>query len=113
MIKLRSTPVSFTILSLIAMTALVMTTSPATNILYSVVFFLLAYIFLISLGYLIGSLGGHLLSAKAKRRLKIIAAFIVITAMFQSTKSLNWISALTLLILALGFLFYSDRRGIG
>ena len=113
LIRFRSAPVIFFLLSLAAIIILVAATSPVTNILFSVVFFLISLILLINLGYLIGGLSGRSLSLKTKRRIKIVAAFIVITAMFQSSQSLNWISALTLLILAAGFLFYSDRRGAG
>lgn len=110
LLRLRLTPLTLVLFSLLAIVLLVTTTSPNTHILLSISFFLLTYIFLISLGYFLLGLMTKGVSVKNRRRVQIGSAFVVIAMMFQTTSSLNLISALTLLILGIGFLFYSDKR---
>lgn len=96
--------------SLISIIVLVSVTSPADKIGYTMIFFLLMLVFLISAGYLlIGRLRGSV-SPKNRYRLFIVCISVVILLMFRSAQSLGWIDGLVLALVAGGLLFYSSRR---
>ncbi|OGL35933.1 hypothetical protein A3F65_02990 [Candidatus Saccharibacteria bacterium RIFCSPHIGHO2_12_FULL_47_16b] len=113
MIRLRATPSFFSLISLIGLVVLITATSPSDNILFSLFFFLLSFVLAVNLAHLIAGIFRQAsLSVKARRRIRITAAILVIAMMFQATRSLNWISGSILLIITLGLLFYSDRRSV-
>lgn len=96
--------------SLGAIILLVSLTSPASNILMGLIFFILALIFLISLSYLLLGLGGRKIGRRGKLTAVVISVFVILGLMFMSVQSLNWATGLTLVLLAFGMLFYTSRR---
>lgn len=108
--KLRSWSSFLVTVSGISLVALLTLTDPSSNILYSIFFFLLAFIFLLNLSYFFTKFLPGSLSNKVRRRIIIVASFIIISLMFSSVGSLNWASALSLILIGTGLSFYWDRR---
>ncbi len=99
-----------TIISLAGLVAVMLSTNPIEKIIYAVLFFGLALIFLISAGHLIVRL--QLGDVNTKNRYRIIAISLIILTllMFRSAQSLNWVDAVILILISFGLVFYVSRR---
>ena len=93
----------------IVLALLTMLSNPLKNASWSLLFFILLLLFLISLGKLILYLHGNDFGPKARRRLVIICLFMVVALMFSSLQALNWVDGLVLLLIGFGAVFYSSR----
>ena len=89
---------------------MVLLTSPVKNVAVAVPFFALLMLFLASLMHLFLYLRYGDVGTKARGRILIISVFLVLTLMFKSAQSLNWVDAFIILLVLGGFLFYSSRR---
>ncbi|MBX4197292.1 hypothetical protein KW801_01900 [Candidatus Saccharibacteria bacterium] len=98
-------------LSLLGLAVLMASTNPIDKIIYAVVFFVLALVFLISFGYWV--VGAQLGEVSPKNRYRIVAVSLIILTllMFRSAQSLNWVDALILVLISFGLVFYISRRG--
>lgn len=96
--------------SLVGIAVLMMTTSPVDNIIYAAVFFALALIFLISLGYFMVRLQTGEVTPKSKYRIVAISLVLLILLMFRSAQSLTWVDGLILILIGFGLAFYISRR---
>jgi len=90
---------------------LMATTNPTDKIVYAVVFFALALIFLISFGHLMVRLQLGEVSIKNRYRIVAVSLIILTIMMFRSANSLNWVDALILILISFGLVFYISRRG--
>lgn len=103
-------PAIFMAGSFLVLALLMMLTSPVKNIAFAAAFFLLLLVFLVSTGYLVVRLQFGAVRPRARYRIFIVSSFILVIIMFRSAQSLSWVDVLTLVLIAGGLLFYSDRR---
>lgn len=96
--------------SFIVIAALMMTTSPVDNIIYTAFFFGLALVFLISLGYFMVRLQTGEVTPKNKYRIVAISLVLLVLLMFRSAQSLSWVDGLILTLIGFGLAFYISRR---
>ena len=96
--------------SIAAMILLMLLTSPVKKIFYAIIFFAILFIALMSFGYLIVRAWGGKTNAKNRYRIIVISLFIIISLMFKSAQSFNWVDALIVILVAFGLLFYGGRR---
>lgn len=98
------------LLSFVGVVAIMMTTNPFDKIIYAVVFFVLAMVFMVSLGFWLVRL--QLGEVSSKNRYRVVALSLVILAllMFRSAQSLSWVDAVILLLITFGMGFYISRR---
>src|SRR5689334_7394290 len=89
---------------------LMLLTSPVNKIAYAVVFFGLLFMALICLGYVVVRVWGAETNARNRYRIVVISLFIIISLMFRSAQSFNWVDALIVVLVAFGLLFYGGRR---
>lgn len=75
-----------------------------------VIFFGLLLTLLLSLARILLRGDGRLPSRRASLMVNIAVIFTVLLLMFRSVQSLNWTSGLSMLLIAIGLLFYSGRR---
>ncbi|MBI4034714.1 hypothetical protein HY380_02320 [Candidatus Saccharibacteria bacterium] len=93
-----------------ALATLLVTTNPVDKLSYTMVFFLLLLVMLVSSGYtLVRHFRGQV-SPQSRYRLFITSLFLVVLLMFRSSQSLGWLEGLVLLAVSLGLLFYGGRR---
>lgn len=85
-------------------------TSPARSIGFTLVFFAAFFGLLVGLGHLIIYIRRGEMSRQARGRIIILSVFLTLLLMFRSTQSLNWIDALILILVVAGLLFYSSHR---
>lgn len=85
-------------------------TSPVKDITYAALFFVVLMIFLVGVGFLAVNLQTGRVTSKNRRRILIISASFLVLIMFRSAQSLSWVDVSTLILIAIGLLFYSDRR---
>ncbi len=97
-------------LSLIALAVLMTTTSPVDNIIYAAVFFGLALVFLLSVGYFMVRLQTGEVSPKNKYRIVALSLVLIILLMFRSAQSLSWVDGVILILIGFGLAFYISRR---
>jgi len=109
---LRKHKLSFwlSIISFGTLVLLMLTTNPIDKIIYAVVFFGLALVFLISFGYLMVQLQTGEVSSKNRYRIVAISLIILTLLMFRSAESLNWVDAVILVLISFGLVFYISRR---
>ncbi len=98
------------VISFVTLLLVTFLTSPIDKIGIAIVFFLILFLLLVSLGHLILYLRRGKVGARGRTRILIISVFIVLLMMFRSVQSLSWIDALILLLVVGGLLFYSSRR---
>lgn len=96
--------------SFIAMAALMMATDPVNNVIYAALFFILALIFLISLGYFLVRLQTGEVSSRNRYRTVSVSLVLVILLMFRSAKSLSWVDGIILVLIGFGLVFYISKR---
>lgn len=99
-----------TIVSLAGLIVLMLTTNPVDKIIYAAVFFGLALVFMISLGYLLVKLQLGEVSPKNRYRIVALSLVILTLLMFRSAQSLNWVDAVIMLLISFGLGFYISRR---
>ena len=87
-----------------------LTTNPIDKIIYAVVFFGLALVFLISLGHLMVRLQTGEVSSKNRYRIIALSLIVLTLLMFRSAQSLNWVDAVILVLISFGLVFYISRR---
>jgi hypothetical protein len=102
---------TLTLGSFIALAVLMMSTSPLDNIIYAVIFFGLALIFLISLGYFLVRLQTGEVSHKNRYRIAALSLVLLILVMFRSAQSLSWVDGVILALIGFGLVFYISKRG--
>lgn len=98
------------LINLLGLIILMTTTNPVDKIIYSVFFFVLAVIFMISFGFWIVRLQLGEVSAKNRYRVVALSLVILTLMMFRSAQSLSWVDAVILLLIAFGLGFYISRR---
>lgn len=96
--------------SLLAIIILMLSTDPVNKIIYAVLFFALALVFMVSSGYLLIRAQKGEVGRKDRLRVIIVSLIILILLMFRSAQSLNWVDALILLLICFGAGFYISRR---
>jgi hypothetical protein len=96
--------------SLAGLAVLTMVTSPLDNIIYTALFFGLALVFLISLGYFFVRLQTGEVTPKNRYRIATISLILIILAMFRSADSLSWVDGIILILFGFGLVFYISRR---
>lgn len=96
--------------SFVAMVLLMMATNPVNNVLYTALFFGLALIFLISIGYFLVRLQTGEVSSKNRYRTVAVSLVLIILLMFRSAKSLSWVDGIILILIGFGLVFYISRR---
>jgi hypothetical protein len=96
--------------SLLALVILMSSTNPVDKIIYAVLFFVLAFIFIVSLGYLMVRLQLGEISSKNRYRIVALSLVFLSLLMFRSAQSLNWVDGLILLLITFGLGFYISRR---
>jgi hypothetical protein len=89
---------------------LMLTTNPIDRIIYAVVFFVVALVFLISFGHLMVRLQVGEVSPKNRYRIITISLIILTLLMFRSAESLNWVDAVILVLISFGLVFFISRR---
>lgn len=96
--------------SLICLLAIMLFTSPVKKIGYAIAFFGVLLIVLNSLGFFVLRNWGAKTNARNRYRIFVTSLFIVITLMFRSAQSLNWVDGLIVALVVFGLLFYGGRR---
>ena len=99
------------LLSLAGLVILMTSTDPIDKAIYAVIFFGLAFIFMVSFGYLLVSAQLGLVSAKNRYRIVALSLVVLTLLMFRSAQSLNLVDGFILLLIAFGLGFYISRRG--
>jgi hypothetical protein len=99
-----------TVFSFAGLVLLMLSTNPLNKIIYAVVFFVLALIFLISTGHLLVRLQTGEVSSKNRYRIVTISLIVLTLLMFRSAQSLNWVDAVILVLISFGLVFYISRR---
>jgi len=84
-------------------------TSPVKTVGWSVIFFGLLAIFLISLGHWLLGIRGQP-SRRARQQVSVLGILLVLLVMFGSAQSLNWGDFSVLALTALAFILYIQRR---
>ena len=108
--KKSKLPLGIALISLAIVMALLLLTDPIQDVIYSVPFFVFFYNFILSVGYSLIIIQTGAVSKSAKQRLVFITTLIIILLMFNSSKSLNWVDALILILIGGGLNFYFNRR---
>ena len=96
--------------SFMALAILMLATDPFNKIIYAVLFFGLALIFMISFGFWLVRLQLGEVSPKNRFRVVTLSLVILTLLMFRSAQSLNWVDAFILLLIAFGLGFYISKR---
>jgi uncharacterized membrane protein len=96
--------------SLIVLIVLMSLTNPVDNIIYTVAFFGLALVFLLSFGHFMVRLQTGEINAKNRYRVVASSLILLILAMFLSAQSLSWVDGIILVLIGFGLVFYISRR---
>lgn len=96
--------------SFLALVIVMLSTNPVDKIIYAVVFFVLALVFMISFGFFFIGLQKGVISTKDRFRIIAISLIVLTLLMFRSAQSLNWVDALILVFICFGLGFYISRR---
>lgn len=105
-------PVVTTTGSFLSMIILSMATSPIEKVTYAILFFTLAMVFLVSLGYLLVSLHQGRVSPKSRYRIFILSFLLLVGLMLLSSQALNWVDGVVLVLIGCGLWFYSGQRSL-
>jgi hypothetical protein len=98
------------LLSFLALIALMLLTNPVDKIIYAVIFFALALVFMISFGFFFIGIQKGTVGTKDRFRVIALSLVILTLLMFRSAQSLNWVDALILVFICFGLGFYISRR---
>jgi len=96
--------------SFLALVIIMLSTNPVDKIIYAVVFFVLALIFMISFGFFFLGVQKGVVGTKDRFRIIALSLVILTLLMFRSAQSLNWVDALILVFICFGLGFYISRR---
>ena len=96
--------------SFLALVILMISTNPIDKIIYAIVFFVLAMVFMISFGFFFIGLQKGAVGIKDRFRIMAISLIVLTLLMFRSAQSLNWVDALILVLICFGLGFYISRR---
>jgi hypothetical protein len=96
--------------SFAGLAVLMISTNPIDKVIYAVVFFVLALVFMVSLGHLLVRIQIGEVSTKNRYRVVAVSLIILTLLMFRSAQSLNWVDAVILLLISFGLVFYISRR---
>ena len=96
--------------SLAAMIILMISTNPVDDVIYSALFFGLALVFMISLGFFLVRLQTGGLSSRNRYRTVSLSLILLVLLMFRSARSLNWVSGIILALIGFGLVFYISKR---
>jgi hypothetical protein len=96
--------------SFLGLVTIMVSTNPVDKIIYAVVFFGLALIFMISFGFFFIGLQKGVVGSKDRFRIIAVSLIILTLLMFRSAQSLNWVDALILVLICFGLGFYISRR---
>ena len=99
-----------TLSSFLAISGIMLFTNPIDKVIYAVVFFILALVFMVSFGFFFIGLQKGEVSNKDRFRIIAISLVILTLLMFRSAQSLNWVDALILIFICFGLGFYISRR---
>ncbi|MGH7157001.1 MAG: hypothetical protein ACREGG_02735 [Candidatus Saccharimonadales bacterium] len=99
-----------TLASFLALAILMTSTSPINNVIYAALFFGLALLFLISLGYFMVRLQTGSVSPKNRYRIIVVVLILLILLMFRSAQSLSWVDGVILVLISFGLVFYISKR---
>jgi len=109
--KTRLKPPALIALSAFAgLAVLMVSTNPVDNIIYTALFFGLALVFLVSIGYFIVRLQTGDVSPKNRYRIAALSLLLLILLMFLSAQSLNWVDGMIFILFGFGLVFYISRR---
>jgi len=89
-----------------------MATSPVENVIYTALFFGLAFVFLVSLGNFLVRLQAGEVSAKNRYRTVSLSLVLLILVMFRSAQSLSWVDGIILVLIGFGLVFYISKRSV-
>jgi hypothetical protein len=103
-------PAIFAVASLLGILLCATLTDPLSNIAYIVLFFILLFVFFISVGHLIVFLRSGNLTNRGRYRIFVLSTLALIVLMFLSAQSLSLVDFLILILIAFGVLFYGVRR---
>jgi hypothetical protein len=98
------------LLSLAGIIILATTTSPVDNVIYAAFFFGFAFVFMVSLGYLLVRLQMGEVSHKNRYRIISLSLVLLILLMFRSAQSLSWVDGIILALIGFGLAFYISQR---
>jgi len=98
------------LISFLALVILMLSTNPVDKIIYAVVFFVLALVFMISFGFFFIGLQKGTVGTKDRFRIIAVSLIILTLLMFRIAQSLNWVDALLLAFICFGLGFYISRR---
>lgn len=98
------------LLSFLGLVVVMTTTNPIDKIIYAVIFFVLALVFMISFGFWLVRLQLGEVSPKNRYRVVALSLIIVTLLMFRSAQSLSWVDAIILVLISFGLGFYISRR---
>ena len=98
------------LVSFLGLVVLMTTTDPIDKIIYAVVFFILALVFMVSFGFWLIRLQLGEVSPKNRYRVVALSLVVLTLLMFRSAQSLSWVDAVILFLIAFGLGFYISRR---
>jgi hypothetical protein len=110
LLRKHKLPLWLSAISFAGLVLLMLTTNPIDKIIYAVVFFVVALVFLISFGHLMVWLQVGEVSSKNRYRIITISLIILTLLMFRSAESLNWVDAVILVLISFGLVFFISRR---
>ena len=99
-----------TLASLASLAILMTNTDPIDNIIYSALFFFLALVFLLSLGFFAVRLQTGEVSHKNRYRVISLSLVLLILLMFRTAQSLSWVDGIILILIGFGLVFYISKR---
>jgi uncharacterized membrane protein len=85
-------------------------TNPIDNIIYAALFFLLALVFLLSLGFFVVRLQTGGINPKNRYRVISVSLVLLILLMFRTAQSLSWVDGIILILIGFGLVFYISKR---
>jgi hypothetical protein len=110
LLRRHKLPFWLSIVSFGGLVLLMLTTNPLDKLIYALVFFVVALVFLISFGYLMVRLQVGEVSTKNRYRIITISLIILTLLMFRSAESLNWVDGVILVLISFGLVFFISRR---
>ena len=96
--------------SLLGLVILMTATNPVDNVIYTALFFGLAMVFMVSLGYFVIRLQNGEISHKNRYRIVSLSLVLLILLMFRSAQSLSWVDGIILILIGFGLVFYISKR---
>ena len=96
--------------SLVGLAILMTSTNPIDNIIYAALFFLLALILLLNLGFFAVRLQTGQISVKNRYRVISVSLVLLILLMFRTAQSLSWVDGIILKLIGFGLVFYISKR---